>query len=48
VIERIPNFVSNPEGLTQEDLLIENEGQITDFSQLKVDVAEVVKRGSED
>jgi hypothetical protein len=47
-IECFSNFMSDLEGLTQEDLITELGEQNIDVSQLKVEAAEVVKRGSEE
>ena len=47
-IECFSNFVSDSEGLSQEDLAVELNEQEMDVNQLKIDVAEVVKRGSEE
>ena len=47
-IECLSNFMSDSEGLTQEDLVAELEGQGVDVGQLKSEVAEIVKRGSEE
>lgn len=42
------NFMSDSEGLSQEDLAAELKEQKTDVNQLKIDVAELVKRASEE
>ena len=47
-MECLSNFMSAPEGLTQEDLMADLEEQKIDVNQLKIDVAEIVKRGSEE
>jgi hypothetical protein len=47
-VECFSNFMSEPEGLAQEDLVAELKEQEIDVSQLKIDVAEIVKRGSEE
>jgi hypothetical protein len=47
-IECFSNFMSDAEGLSQEDLAIELNEQKIDVTQLKLDVAEAVKRGSEE
>jgi predicted transcriptional regulator len=47
-IECFSNFMSDSEGLSQEDLAAELKEQKTDVNQLKLDVAEIVKRGSEE
>lgn len=47
-IECFSNFMSDSEGLSQEDLATELKEQKMDVNQLKVDVAEIVKRGSEE
>lgn len=47
-IECFSNFMSDSEGLAQEDLVAELEEQKIDVDQLKIDVAEIVKRGSEE
>lgn len=47
-IECLSNFMSDSEGLTQEDLLAELQGQNVDVDKLKTNVAELVKRGSEE
>jgi hypothetical protein len=44
----LTNFMGDPEGLSQEDLVTELKEQQIDISQLKVDVEEIVKRGSEE
>jgi len=46
-IECFSNFMSDSEGLAQEDLVAELKEQKIDIDQLKIDVAEIVKRGSE-
>jgi len=47
-MECLSDFMSDPEGLTQEDLMADLEEQKIDVNQLKIDVAEIVKRGSEE
>lgn len=47
-MECLSNFMSDPEGLTQEDLIADLEEQKIDVGQLRADVAEIVKRGSEE
>lgn len=47
-MECLSNFMSDPEGLTQEDLIADLEEQKIDVGQLKADVAEIVKCGSEE
>lgn len=47
-IECLSNFMSDSEGLSQEDLVAELKEQEIDVSQLKITVAEIVKRGSEE
>ncbi len=47
-IECLSNFMSDSEGLAQEDLLAELKEQGIDDGQLKSEVAELVKRGSEE
>lgn len=46
--ECLTNFMGDSEGLSQEDLMAELKEQRIDISQLKVDVAEIVKCGSEE
>lgn len=45
-LECFSNFMSDSEGLAQEDLAAELTEQKMDVNQLKIDVAAVVKRGS--
>jgi arginine repressor len=47
-MECLSNFMSDSEGLTQEDLMADLAEQKIDVNQLKIDVAEIVKRGSEE
>jgi len=47
-IESFSDFMSDSEGLEQEDLIADLKEQKMDVNQLKIDVAEVVKRGSEE
>jgi arginine repressor len=47
-MECLSNFMSDPEGLTQEDLMADLKEQKIDVNQLKIDVAEIVKHGSEE
>ena len=47
-IECFSNFMSDTEGLSQEDLVSELKEQKMDVNQLKLNVAEIVKRGSEE
>ncbi len=47
-LECFSNFMSDSEGLEQEDLAAELREQKIDVNQLKIDVAAVVKRGSEE
>ena len=47
-MECLSNFMSDPEGLTQEDLMTDLKEQKIDVNQLKIDVAEIVKCGSEE
>ena len=47
-IECFFDFMSESEGLSQEDLVTELKEQKMDVNQLKLDVAEIVKRGSEE
>jgi len=46
--ECLTNFMGDYEGLSQEDLVTELKEQRIDVSQLKIDVAEIVKRGSKE
>jgi cystathionine beta-lyase family protein involved in aluminum resistance len=45
-LECFSNFMSDSEGLAQEDLAAELKENKIDVNQLKIDVAAVVKRGS--
>jgi len=47
-VECLFDFMSDPAGLTQEDLLNELKEQGVDVDQLEKRVAEIVKRGSEE
>jgi hypothetical protein len=47
-MECLSNFMGDPEGLTPEDLITDLKEQHIDVGQLKADVAEIVKRGSEE
>jgi len=47
-MECLSNFMSDSEGLTQEDLLTELKEQGIDDGHLKIGVAELVKRGLEE
>lgn len=47
-MECLSDFMSDPVGLAQEDLITDLEEQHIDVGQLKADVAEIVKRGSEE
>jgi len=47
-VECFSSFMSDSEGLTQEDLIAELKEQKVDINQLKIDVAEIVKHGSEE
>jgi hypothetical protein len=47
-IECFSSFMSDSEGLTQDDLIADLKEQKIDVSKLKIDIAEIVKRGSEE
>jgi len=47
-MECLSDFMSDPAGLAPEDLITDLKEQHIDVGQLKADVAEIVKRGSEE
>ena len=45
-IECLSDFISDPEGFTQEELLVELQKDGTDIAQLEKRVTEIVRKGS--